>query len=85
MKIYTRRGCGYCTAALALLRAKGIAYEEIDLTGNNEGRKRLAEASGRSTVPQIVIDGRWIGGYTDLRDLDDAGELDELLSGQPEA
>jgi glutaredoxin 3 len=85
VKIYTRAGCGYCTAAIDLLEAKGIAYEEIDLTGNTEGRRWLAEASGRSTVPQIFIDGRPIGGYTDLHDLDIAGELDAMLAGSPEA
>jgi glutaredoxin 3 len=80
VKIYTRAGCGYCTAAIDLLEAKGIPYEEIDLTGNTEGRRWLATASGRSTVPQIFIDGRPIGGYTDLRDLDIAGQLDAMIA-----
>ena len=85
VKIYTRAGCGYCTAANDLLEAKGIAYEEIDLTGNTEGRRWLAQATGRSTVPQIFIEGRPIGGYTDLRDLDIAGQLDAMIAGSPEA
>ena len=74
--IYTRRWCGYCTGALALLDKKGIAYEEIDATGNAELRAWLVEQSGQRTVPQIFIDGRSIGGFRELRELDAAGKLE---------
>ena len=80
VKIYTREACGYCTAAVRFLTAKGIAFEEIDATGNVELRRWLVEATGQSTVPQIFIGDRSIGGYTDLRALEDRGELDELLT-----
>jgi glutaredoxin 3 len=79
VKMYTRRWCGYCTAAEHLLDAKGISYENIDTTGNHELRRWLRDATGRSTVPQIFIGGRSIGGYDDLRALDRTGELDRLL------
>lgn len=79
--IYTRRWCGYCTGALRLLSAKGIAFEEIDTTGNHELRRWLVSTTGgRSTVPQIFIDGRPIGGYDELRALERTGELDRLLA-----
>jgi glutaredoxin 3 len=76
VKIYTRRFCGFCTAAIELLEARGIAYEEIDCTGDPTTRRWLADVTGRKTVPQIFIDGRPIGGYTDLRALDDLGLIE---------
>lgn len=79
--IYTRKWCGYCTAAERLLRSKGVAFENIDCTGDTAKRKWLVEVTGRTTVPQIFIDGRAIGGYDDMRELDHGGELDKLLAG----
>jgi glutaredoxin 3 len=85
--IYTRHWCGYCTAAERLLEGKGVAFENIDCTGDREKRRWLAEVTGRTTVPQIFIDGRAIGGYDDMRALERSGELDKLLagSGKPSA
>ena len=82
IKVYTRQWCGYCSAATRFLTKKGVEFEEIDVTGNHEARKWLAEVTGQSTVPQIFIDGKPIGGYTDLRALDDMGRLDPLLAGE---
>jgi glutaredoxin 3 len=84
VKMYTRKWCGYCTAAQNLLETKGIPYEHIDATGDQETRAWLVKATGRSTVPQIFIDGKPIGGYDDLRALDRRGELDRMLN-TPEA
>jgi len=83
VKIYTRQWCGYCTAAERLLRSKGVAFENIDCTGDQEKRKWLVEVTGRTTVPQVFIDGRAVGGYDDLRALERTGELDKLLAGPP--
>jgi len=82
--IYTRQWCGYCTAAERLLKAKGVAFENIDCTGDHAKRKWLVEVTGRTTVPQIFIDGRSIGGYDDMSALDRRGELDKLLAGSSE-
>ncbi|HHQ13576.1 MAG TPA: glutaredoxin 3 [Chromatiales bacterium] len=83
--IYTRALCGYCSAALRLLRKKGVDFDEIDVTFRPALRKQMIErASGRSTVPQIFIDGAHIGGYDELAALDRAGKLDELLDAQPD-
>lgn len=79
VKIYTRAWCGYCTAALRLLRSKGIAFDELDVTGDRAQRRWLAETTGQSTVPQIFIDDRSIGGYTELSALERSGQLDRLL------
>jgi glutaredoxin 3 len=81
VKIYTTQWCGYCTAALRLLREKGVAFEQIDVSGKPETRRWLVEATGRTTVPQIFIDERPVGGFTDIRDLDERGVLDRLLAG----
>lgn len=80
IKMYTRRWCGYCTAAERLLDEKGVSYENIDVTGDQEKRRWLVEVTGRTTVPQIFIDGKSIGGYDDMKALDRHGELDKLLS-----
>lgn len=84
VKLYTRKWCGYCTAAAALLDSKGVAYETIDCTKDRKTRDWLLEVTGRSTVPQIFIDGKSVGGYVDIRELDRCGELDRLLRRDPE-
>jgi glutaredoxin 3 len=81
VKIYTTDWCGYCSAALRLLRAKGVEFEQIDVEGDAKTRRWLVEATGRTTVPQIFIDGQSIGGFTDMRALDERGVLDEMLAG----
>ena len=81
VKIYTTEWCGYCTAALRLLRSKGVSFEQIDVGGKPEIRRWLVEATGRTTVPQIFIDDKPVGGFTDIRDLDERGILDRLLAG----
>jgi len=85
VEVYTRQWCGYCTAAKRFLDKRGTPYTEIDCTGDADKRRWLAQVTGRSTVPQIFIDGRAIGGFTDMRDLDDAGQLEPLLAGQAPA
>jgi glutaredoxin 3 len=78
--IYTRRFCGYCTAAKALLTNKGVPFEEIDATGDPDKRNEMIERSGRFTFPQIFIGEQAVGGYTDLHALDARGRLDEMLT-----
>lgn len=79
VKIYTRQWCGYCTRALRLLDAKGIPYEHVDATGDHKTRAWLAQETGQSTVPQIFIDGKSIGGCDELHALERRGELDRML------
>lgn len=81
IEIYTTPTCPYCIAAKKLLTQKGAAFDEISVAGDPEGRKRMsARAGGRSTVPQIFIDDRHIGGCDDLYALDSQGGLDPLLA-----
>lgn len=78
--MYTSDACPYCTRAKRLLTSKGVDFEEIHMgLGDFEARQRLAELTGRMTVPQILVDGRPLGGYDDIKALDDRGELDALL------
>ena len=78
--MYTTEWCGYCVRAEALLRGKGLEYEEIVLDDDPGFRQRLFDLTGGWTVPQIVIDGTPIGGYTELWRLDRSGELDATLA-----
>lgn len=78
--VYSKSHCPYCQAAKALLKKKGVAFTEIDLSTDPEGQRAMAKrANGRSTVPQIFIGGRHIGGCDDLHSLDATGGLDPLL------
>jgi len=79
--MYTTSWCGYCVRAKTLLDARGIAYEEIHLDDDDPSfRQKLFDLTGGWTVPQILIDGRPIGGYTELWRLDRDGRLAELLA-----
>ena len=78
--MYTTRWCAYCVRAKALLAAKEIDFDEISLDDDPGFRQRLFELTGGWTVPQIMIDGEPIGGYTELWRLDREGRLDERLA-----
>jgi glutaredoxin 3 len=80
VQMYTTAWCGYCVRAKALLDSKGIEYDEIRLDDDPQFRQKLLELTGSWTVPQILIDGRPIGGYTELWRLDKSGSLDEQLA-----
>lgn len=80
VEIYTRMFCPYCTRARALLRGKGVAFVDIDIEEEPERRaEMIRRAGGRTTVPQIFINGEHIGGCDDLVALERAGELDPKL------
>lgn len=76
VQMYTTAWCGYCVRAKALLAARGIPYEEIRLDDDPSFRQKLMDLTGGWTVPQIVIDGRPIGGYVELWRLDRDGRLE---------
>ena len=78
--IYTTRYCGYCRAAKALLKRKGVPFTEIDVSGDYEARGRMVErAGGRYSVPQIFVGRTHVGGADELYALDRAGRLDSLF------
>jgi glutaredoxin 3 len=80
IEIYTSPWCGYCARAKKLLDAKGVSYEEIDVDAHPRRRPEMVErAGGRTSVPQVFIDGQHIGGCDDTYALEKAGKLDGLL------
>ena len=81
IEIYTKAFCPYCSRAKALLDGKSAEYEEFDITmGGPKRAEMIQRAGGRSTVPQIFIDGKHIGGSDDLSALERQGGLDPLLA-----
>lgn len=82
VEIYTKFMCPYCARAMSLLKSKGVTFQEHDITmGGPLRAEMLDRAGGRTTVPQVFIDGRHIGGSDDLAALDRSGGLDPLLAG----
>ena len=79
VKIYTTPICPYCIRAKRLLDTKGVPYEEIDVSGDDQARMDLAERTGLRTVPQIFIGEHHVGGSDELHALERAGKLDSLL------
>lgn len=81
VEIYTKAFCAFCARAKRLLDEKGVAYEEFDITmGGPRRAEMIQRADGRTTVPQIFVDGAHIGGSDDLAALDREGRLDALLA-----
>jgi glutaredoxin 3 len=80
VELYTTRWCPYCTRARTLLRRKGVPFVDIDID-EQPGRRQemIRRAGGRTSVPQIFIDGEHIGGSDELALLDGAGGLDAKL------
>lgn len=83
VEIYTRGWCGYCHMAKSLLQSLGCAYEEYDVDMDGGRRQEMLARTGGRTVPQVVIDGRAVGGFTDIARLHAAGLLVPLLHGAP--
>ncbi|UCD59208.1 MAG: glutaredoxin 3 [Candidatus Hydrogenedentota bacterium] len=79
VRVYTASVCPYCDRAKALLRKKGVAFEEIDVEVDREAMKRVIEITGRRTVPQIFIEDFHVGGCDDLYAYEEIGKLDSLL------
>jgi glutaredoxin 3 len=84
VEIYSTMWCGYCARARGLLQKKGIAFDDIDVESDTSKRDEMIKrAGGRTTVPQIFIDGAHVGGSDDLAALERAGKLDKLLGLAP--
>lgn len=78
--VYSKNPCPYCVAAKNFLEDRGIAFEMIDLTGQMDEMMKIKNQTGWSTFPIILINGKVIGGYTDLRQLDEDGQLESMLA-----
>jgi glutaredoxin 3 len=80
VEIYTKFACPYCFRAKLLLEDKGADYEEFDASGGPRREEMLSRANGRTTVPQIFINGAHVGGSDDLAALDRSGKLNAMLA-----
>ena len=81
VEIYTSPLCGYCHAAKRLLTKKGVAFEETNVITNPDKRGEMMDrAGGKTSVPQIFINGTHVGGSDELHELDFDGELDPMLA-----
>jgi glutaredoxin 3 len=81
VEIYVKMGCPYCIRAVRLLDSKGVDYEVVNVDFGGEKKAQMVQrANGRTTVPQIFIAGRHIGGCDDLMALESRGELDRMLA-----
>ena len=78
--VYTTEPCGYCRTAKALLAKRRIPYDEINLSRDPDGRAELVRRTGMMTFPQVMIDGKSIGGYQELVRADRAGRLAEFVA-----
>jgi glutaredoxin 3 len=78
--LYTTDACSKCVGAKALLARRGIAYQEINLTKDPDGRAELMARTGMFTFPQVVIDDQTIGGFDDLVRADRQGQLKQLIA-----
>ncbi len=80
IKLYVKRGCPYCRAAVDLLNERNLAFTQIDYSDDHDLRKAIRGQTGRKTSPHVFIHGKSIGGYDELRGLDESGALKELLA-----
>ena len=81
--IYTRPGCGYCSAAKSLLARKNAVFAEFDVSKDPTLRQKMWDRAGAgSTFPQIFIGDSHVGGCDELYALDREGKLDSLLAGE---
>ncbi|KIH77528.1 glutaredoxin 3 [Geoalkalibacter ferrihydriticus] len=79
VEIYTKSYCPYCKRAKELLHIKGIDYIEYDVTDDPRKEQEMRQRSGRTTVPEVFIEDRLVGGCSDLFEFDEKGELDKML------
>jgi glutaredoxin 3 len=80
--VYSKDHCPYCVRAKRLLEKKGVAFEEVNVEGRDDLRDWLVETTGQRTVPQVFVDDRALGGFTDIAALDEQGQLDAILRGE---
>lgn len=77
--LYSKDPCPYCVAAKKFMQNRGIEFQEIDLTGQQDEMDKMKEKTGWQTMPIILINDKLIGGFTDLKNLEAEGKLDDLL------
>lgn len=79
IKLIKKNPCPYCDRAINFLNQKGLQVEIVDLTNNLDELQTIKEKTGWSTVPMIFVNEKLIGGYNDMKSLDEDGEFDKLV------
>jgi glutaredoxin 3 len=77
--VYTTEPCSFCARVKGLLKSRGVEYAEVNLSKDPDGRVELARRTGMMTFPQVIVDGRLLGGFNEVQAAADSGRLDELL------
>ncbi len=77
--VYTTEPCAYCARVKGLLRSRGLEFAEVNLSKDPEGRTELVSKTGMMTFPQVLVDGRLVGGFNETQAAAESGRLDELL------
>ena len=80
--IYSKDYCPYCTAAKELFKSKKVSFKEINISKDPKALDEVKKRAQHQTVPQIFINGKFLGGYDEVKALDDEGKLDQLLGGK---
>ncbi len=78
--MYTTEPCSFCARVKGLLSARGIEFSEVNLSKDPQGRAELARSTGMLSFPQVVVDGRLVGGFKELSEAEQSGRLDELFA-----
>jgi glutaredoxin 3 len=78
--IYTTDACSFCSRVKGLLDAKGVEFAEVNLTKDPDGRAELVRHTGMMSFPQVLVDGKLVGGFAELHEAVETGHLDELLA-----
>jgi glutaredoxin 3 len=80
VQVYTTDPCSFCARVKGLLKARGVEYEEINLSRDPAGRVELAQRTGMMTFPQVIVAGQLLGGFTEVQAAAESGRLDEMLA-----
>jgi glutaredoxin 3 len=78
--VYTTEPCSFCARVKGLLKSRGVEFSEVNLSRDPAGRVELARETGMMTFPQVIIDGKLLGGFTEVKAAAESGQLDELLA-----
>jgi glutaredoxin 3 len=78
--VYTTDPCSFCSRVKQLFEARGLVFDEVNLSKDPEGRMELVRCTGMMSFPQVVVDGHLIGGFREILEAAQSGRLDELLA-----
>ena len=78
--VYTTDPCSFCARVKGILSSRGVDFDEVNLSGDPDGRVALVQRTGMMTFPQVLVDGELLGGFREVQEAAESGRLDELLA-----